>query len=242
MNKLIIAAVAAASIFAVNAAESNTDTANNWRISVGGTARGSMKAIDGELASRRCEAYGADLDLQYRAFSMGDFSLWAGMGGTYLPKQHWASQSFAEVDTSDPGTTYEGYGSGKLDVAVGEFRLMLVPEYALTESWTVGARIGVAFDWLRAALKTTVGGQITDSIYGMKIPFGPETETDHFNEFQTQAILGLQTTYMFTDFLGLYANIDYRCGGDVSLKKDGEEYAKINMNGWVAGVGAVFSF
>ncbi len=241
MNKLILAAVAATSIFAANAAENNDNAANDWRISVGGTARGSMKAYVGDLASKRCEAYGADLDLQYRAISAGDFSLWAGIGGTYLPKQHWGTQSFSEV-YGDPDLMFEDYGIGKMDVAVGEFRLMLVPEYALTKNWSVAARIGVAFDWIRASLKITTWSAMTDSISGIPEPYGPYTESDHYTEFLAQAILGLQTTYMFTDNLGLYANIDYRCGGDVSFKEDGEEFAKLNMNGWVAGVGALLSF
>lgn len=242
MNKLILAAVAATSIFAANAAENNDNAANDWRISVGGTARGSMKARVGDLASKRCEAYGADLDLQYRTLTAGDFSLWAGIGGTYLPKQHLGIQSFAEIDDVDPTLIFEDYGSGKLDVSSGEFRLMLVPEYALTENWSVAARVGVAFDWIRASLKITEWGTMVDNIFGITMPYGPYTETCHDTKLLAQAILGLQTTYMFTDNLGLYANIDYRCGGDVSFKEDGEKFAKLDMNGWVAGVGAVLSF
>ncbi len=241
MNKLILAAVAATSIFAAHAAENNDNAANDWRISVGGTARGSMKAYVGNLASKRCEAYGADLDLQYRALSAGDFSLWAGIGGTYLPKQHLGTQSYLDIDNENPTLIWEDYGSGKLDISSGEFRLMLVPEYALTKDWSIAARIGVAFDWIRASLMTTWGMNIIDIIDGTEMPMSG-AETTRYNEFLAQAILGLQTTYMFTDNLGLYANIDYRCGGDVSFKEDGEEFAKLNMNGWVAGVGALLSF
>ena len=243
MNKLILAAVAATSIFAANAAENNDNAANDWRISVGGTARGSMKAYVDGFSSARFETYGVDLDLQYRALSAGDFNLWAGIGGTYTPKQHIGSVSYAEIDNSGaPYATTENYGVGKMDVAVGEFRLMLVPEYALTERWTVGARIGAAFDWIQASYKYTMWGRTSLPAYGEPIPYGPYSEKGHMTEFLAQAILGLQTTYMFTDNLGLYANIDYRCGGDVSFKEDGEEFAKLKMNGWVAGVGALLSF
>ncbi len=243
MNKLILAAVAATSIFAASAAENNDDAPNDWRISVGGTARGSMKARVDDSYSARFETYGVDLDLQYRAFSAGDFNLWAGLGGTYTPKQHIGTETYAEIDNSGaPVATAENYAVGKMDLASGEFRLMLVPEYALTKRWTIGARIGVAFDWLQASYKYTIWGVTSQPLDGVRVPYGPYTETCNDTQFLAQAILGLQTTYMFTDNLGLYANIDYRCGGDVSFKEDGEEFAKLNMNGWVAGVGAVLSF
>ncbi len=242
MNKLILAAVAATSIFAAHAAENNDNAANDWRISVGGTARGSMKAYVDGFSSARFETYGVDLDLQYRALSAGDFNLWAGIGGTYTPKQHIASKSISMTDTSGaPYVTIESNLAGKMDVAMGEFRLMLVPEYALTERLTVGARIGAAFDWVQGTLKGAMWG-VTTTSRGRVFPVGPYTDSERSTEFLAQAILGLQTTYMFTDNIGLYANIDYRCGGDVSFKEDGEEFAKLKMNGWVAGVGALLSF
>lgn len=243
MNKLIIAAIAATSIFAANAAEGNNEESNDWRISVGGTARGSMKAYALGFDSARFETYGVDLDLQYKAFSAGDFNLWTGIGGTYIPKQHIASKSEAAVDNSGaPYAISEHHAAGKMDVAMGEFRLMLVPEYALTKRWTVGARIGAAFDWVQASYRYTMWGSTTMSVPGEAIPYGPYSEKGHSTEFLAQAILGLQTTYMFTDNLGLYANIDYRCGGDVSFETEGDEFAKLDMNGWVAGIGAVLAF
>ncbi len=246
MKKLIIAAVAASGLCAAFAAEEGRGANNgNWRLSIGGLARGSMKASAGDFGSKRCEAYGADLDIQYRAFSAGDFSLWAGVGGTYIPKQRIASMSDCEIDTEDADVTIETNERGSMDVATGEFRMMLVPEYAITKRWTVGARAGVAFDWVRATLKASMWGKTEVHISGLPsrvAPFGPYSESERFTEFVTQAILGLQTTYMFTDNLGLYANIDYRCGGDVKFSKDGEQWAKLNMDGWCAGVGVVFMF
>ncbi len=243
MKKLMIAAIAAAGLGAAFAADEGE--ANNWRLSIGGLARGSMKATPGDLGATRCEAYGADLDVQYRAFSAGDFSLWAGVGGSYIPKQRLCSMSFHELDNSDPEVTDETNGRGSMDIVTGEFRMMLVPEYAITERWTLGARVGVAFDWVRATLKATTWGMTDIHVAGtpqIVIPYGPHSESERFTEFATQAILGLQTTYMFTNNLGLYANIDYRCGGDAKFSKDGEQWAKLNMDGWCAGVGVVFAF
>lgn len=55
MNRLIMAAVAAAGIFAASAAEEE-ETVQNWRLTVGGLARGSMKAQIGDLGSKWCES------------------------------------------------------------------------------------------------------------------------------------------------------------------------------------------
>lgn len=246
MNRLIIMAAAAATgLGAACAAEDGGQgmaTARNWRLTVGGLARGSMKAQVGDLGSKRCEAYGAELDFQYRAFQAGDFSLWTGLGGTYVPKQKMGSWAFAEIDNSDPAITLEDYGTGKMEAAVGEFRLLLVPEYALTERWTVGARVGVAFDWVRATFKLSEWGVMNDHLSGITLPYGPYNETDRVTDFVAQAILGLETTYMLTDGFGLYANIDYRCGGNATFDVDGDRIGELNLDGWCVGVGAVVSF
>lgn len=242
MNKIMMAAVAATGIFAAGAAESGQGPANGWRLSVGGLARGSMKAQAGDLGSKRCEAYGAELDFQYRAFQAGDFSLWTGLGGTYVPKQKMGSWAFAEIDNSDPTITFEDYGTGKMEAAVGEFRLLLVPEYALTERWTVGARVGVAFDWVRATFKLSEWGFMNDRLTGISLPYGPFSDTERVTDFVAQAILGLETTYMLTDSFGLYANVDYRCGGNATFEKGGERYAELNLDGWCVGAGVVLAF
>ena len=244
MNKLMIAAVAAMGVFAAFAAEEVAAPAQNWRLTVGGVARGSMKGKIGNL-SERCEAYGADLDIQYKAVSAGDFNLWAGIGGSYIPNQHAGKMSFSQCDDSDPSVTMEVGGRGELDVAYGEFRMMLVPEWQITERWTLGARVGVAFDWLRSTIDATTWSSTSIHIPGnpdIVIPVGPDSESYHMSEFVAQAIMGLQTTYMFGDNVGLYANFDYRCGGCVDFEKNGQKYGELNMNGWFVGAGVVVQF
>ena len=239
MKKIIIAAVAVSAVCAAFAADEGQGASSNWRLSVGGYARGSMKLKSEGFGSIRSEAYGADLDARYRAFQAGDFSLWAGLGGSFTPYQQLATESYGKC-RSDGRTTIEENNSAKANVSAGEFRLMLVPEYALTERWSVAARVGVAFDWVRLQYSArywgsaTIGGTPLAS-YGVK-------ESGKDTDFVTQAILGLETTYMLTDNLGLYANIDYRCGGNAKFKDEGDTIAELNMDGWYAGVGAVVTF
>lgn len=245
MKKLMIAAFAAglAGLVQANELQEENDS-QNWRITAGGFARGSMKAKIGNL-SDRVEFYGADMDLYYRAIEVNGFSLWAGIGGTFTPYQDAGRVSFYEKDASDPYTTIELGGKGEFDVGYGEFRMMLVPEYEVAEGWSIGARLGVAFDWLRARGSLSTWSNTEIAIPGLPtttIPVGPSNDSGNYSDFTIQAILGLQTTYLFTDNIGLYASIDYRLGDEAKFKKHGEKVGELDMNGWYAGVGIVVQF
>ena len=244
MKKLMIAAFAAGLIGLVEANELQEENdSQNWRITAGGFARGSMKAKIGNL-SDRVELYGADLDLYYRAVEANGFSLWAGIGGTFTPYQDAGKVSFYEK-MGDEFTSIELGGNGSFDVGYGEFRMMLVPEYEVAEGWTVGARLGVAFDWLRARGNMSTWSKTTIAIPGIPtttIPVGPSNDSRNYSDFAVQAILGLQTTYLFTDNIGMYASIDYRIGNEATFKKHGEKVGELDMDGWYASVGIVVQF
>lgn len=244
MKKLMIAAFAAGLVGLVEANELQEENdSQNWRIAAGGFARGSMKAKIGNL-SDRVELYGADLDLYYRAVEADGFSLWAGIGGTFTPYQDADKVSFYEK-MGDEFTSIELGGNGSFDVGYGEFRMMLVPEYEVAEGWTVGARLGVAFDWLRARGNMSTWSKTTIAIPGIPtttIPVGPSNDSRNYSDFAVQAILGLQTTYLFTDNIGMYASIDYRIGNEATFKKHGEKVGELDMDGWYASVGIVVQF
>jgi hypothetical protein len=245
MKKLIIAAMVAGVICFLQAKELEEEVENqNWCITVGGFARGSMKAKMGSL-SDRVELYGADMDLYYRIMEIDSFNLWVGMGGSFAPYQDAGKNSFYIKDSNDPYTTIELGGKSDLEVGYGEFRMMLVPEYNITDNWTVGARLGVAFDWLRGRGKISTWSNTTISIPGIPsttIPVKPSSESENYSDFNVQAILGLQTTYFFTDNLGLYASIDYRIGSEAEFSKGGEKVASLDMDGWYTGVGIAIQF
>jgi hypothetical protein len=193
----------------------------------------------------RAEMYGADLDVYYRVMEKDSFSLWAGIGGTFSPYQDVAKMSFNEVDASDPFATIELGGKGEFDVGYGEFRMMLVPEYEVKEGWSIGGRLGVAFDWLRARGSFSTWSKTAIAIPGIPtttIPVGPTSDSENYSDFNAQAILGLQTTYLFTDNFGFYASLDYRIGDEAEFKENGEKVGKLDMDGWYAGAGVVVQF
>lgn len=257
MNRLIIIAVAAAAgVFAANAAEDGEGTANDWRLSVGGFGRGDMKASVTGMGSDRTTAYGADLDVQYSVWQNGSFGLWAGIGGTFCPRQNasgdfGSSRSYSEHQY-DGYTAYDfSYGEstrGDLDLGYGEFRLLLVPEWKATDALSLGVRLGAAFDWLNA--KYT---ERRDWAWNASFVFGddpPEVDGDSDSEsqsesqtkFAAQGIVGVQATYLFTEHLGLYANVDWRLGGTTRFDFGEGRDLSVDMSGWYWAAGAVVSF
>ncbi len=262
MRKLIIAAVAATGLGAALAAEDEQGTARSWRLTVGGFGRGDMKASVLGMGSDRVEAYGADLDVQYSVWQNDRFSLWAGIGGTFCPRQK-ASDGFGSTrtqttrDVSTDGSTvidfdYRESSRSSLDLGYGEFRLLLVPEWRATDALSLGVRLGAAFDWLNAKCagrqdwawhqRTTV--DIPPYVHDVTdvADAGSDGAAASETKFAAQGIVGVQATYLFTESLGLYANVDWRLGGKTDFDFGDGARASVDMSGWYWAVGAVVSF
>lgn len=235
---------------------------NNWRLTIGGFGRGNMKTTMKGLGDDRVTAYGADLDFQYNVWQNRNFNLWAGIGGTFCPRQKasdgfGSSRSTNSHTTSDDGyvttdvNTYDSY-RGDVDLGYGEFRMMFVPEWKVTDSLAVGARVGVAFGWINVKASGCNEWNWNSRIATYIPPYVDDVTTDGDSgrtdwsdsqtEFAAQAILGLQATYMFTDWVGLYANFDWRLGGETDFQMADNQEVSVDMSGWYWGVGAVVSF
>lgn len=226
MKKLMVATAAICSMCAFADAEMGSEAYSPaWKLTVGGFARGSMHMTPAEMKEGRFELYGADADLMINAHETEDFNLWAGVGFGWAPNQ----EVYNKTETGAFGASLHQ----KNDLQYGELRLMLVPEWKATESLSFGLRLGAALDWTRARDKWDI------SFPGLGV-IGEGSDT--LNKFMAQGIVGVQTTYMFTDHLGLYANLDWRGGGRHMLKRYGENYGKLSLDGWYAGAGAVLQF
>ena len=233
----------------------------SWRVTVGGMGRGNLRAKMNGGKADFSQVYGVDLDLQYNVWANEDFAVWAGVGGTFVPNQKLYSRrhssSKRDRDVSEDGFTtftmdYNESSRSKMDMSYGEFRMMLVPEWTVTEQLSLGARLGVAFDWMRIKAKYD-SSWAWNSSFVMNIPgVGQETDTDAdagrsdgsdtMTEFAAQGIVGLQATYMFTDNLGAFAGCDWRVGEKTDVKKGGRNYGTVDMSGWYAVVGIVVRF
>ena len=241
--------------------EQEDEASANWRFTVGGFGRGNVRTkLKGTTADHE-RFWGADMDLQYNVWQNEDFNMWLGIGGTFSPNQDAYSnrgRSYSsEHQVSDDGyVTYDFDYSSRdrrsVDIGYGEFRLMAVPEWKINDKFLIGARMGVAFDWMRASCRRDSSWAWRSSVL-IAIPGLPESvdtdsdsgrtsDHDAVTVFSTQAILGLQATYMFTDWLGIYAACDWRLGGDSTFMTDYGDKFSIDMSGWYAGTGIVVQF
>lgn len=135
----------------INAAE--------WRLAVGGFGRGNARTkLRGATADFET-LWGADAKIQYAAWDDGDFALWFGVGGAFRPGQDAYSRRGgshrSESRVSDDGFVaydfnYDSRDRRTVDLGYGELRFVAAPEWKATERFSVGARCGVAFDWMRA--------------------------------------------------------------------------------------------
>ena len=262
---MIAAAICAGALFAQETAPAElvegSEGLGNFRIMAGGFGRGNMRTkLKGTTADHE-QLWGADMDFQYRAWQRGDFGVWLGVGGTFCPSQdaygRRGKSRKGEHQVSDDGfVTYDfGYSSNdrrSVDLGYGELRLVAVPEWNALEHLSIGARIGVAFDWMRAKCRRD-SLWMWNSSFSTDIPGIPATvdtdsdsgrtgESDSETVFAAQAILGLQATYQFADNIGLYAACDWRLGGDSTFKTNYGDKYDIDMSGWCASVGVVFRF
>lgn len=233
MKKLMIAmmVVFSAAICRANVAPDaeEEDTAGTcWRLTLGGFARGGMKAEIEGLKPKHVEGYGADLDALIKVYDKGDINVWTGVGFSWMP-----NQTIMTVRTPlAPGQDKE-----QMQIQYGELRLLLVPEWQATERLALGVRLGAALDWIGGKTKWETSVPAIPPI-----PTYYDTGSESYSNFAVQGIAGLQATYMFTDCLGVYANVDTRMGKDVSFKKGGERIARLDMSGWYVGAGLVLAF
>ena len=207
------------------------DLTGCWRFSSGGFGRGNIRTDSFYSTSDRAQVYGEDMDVQYKILGNQKANLWVGLGGAFSPNQEIYSKRDSQLF----------YNRQMVDLGYGEFRLLLVPEFKITEQFFLGLRVGYAFDWLRVKCRK-------DSLLG----YQSDVETEV--EFTAQAILGVQALYMLTEYLGFYATCDYRHGGSdtsrwwrgalpdaTSVSANGERY-DIELNGLCVSAGIVVQF
>ena len=266
MKKLavVMAALCAGALVAQEASSElveKNDDAPNWRLTVGGFGRGNVRTKLKGCTADHEQLWGADLDIQYSVWENDRFNIWLGIGGTFCPSQdaygRRGSSRKGEHQVSDDGfVTYDFDYSSRdrrsVDLGYGEFRLMAAPEWKVSGGFSLGARLGVAFDWMRAKCKrgstwTWRSSFVTD-IPGVgaetdnDADAGYDRDSDSVTEFAVQAILGVQATYLFTDCFGVYAACDWRLGGDTTFKTDYGDKFDVDMSGWYASAGLVFQF
>ena len=183
-----------------------------WQLGAGGFGRGRVLVERDAFRSGRTTVFGPEADLQYGLARHGPYDFRLGLGGAYCPRQ--GESLRREGPDAARAKTALGYG---------ELRLLAVPQRQVTEDLMLGLRLGVALDWLSAESSAVGGGSDSDT------------------RFAAQGILGIQATWLFTDRLGLYSNLDWRLGGEDEFEaRDGE--STVDLSGWYWSVGAFVTF
>lgn len=193
------------------------------KFSIGGFARGGLTVkLDKDLGGgdKSGEAYGAEADLLFAVAKKDDFTLWTGLGLSWAPQQ--------EI-VSDSGYLYGyGYYNGVFKLGYEELRLLVEPQYNITDNWSIGLRAGLALDLVH------MKGNL-DSPYVYM--WGRRTTCI------VQGLIGVKTSYMFTKEIGVYAAVDYRGGSSADFVKFyGQKILSMDMNGWYASAGLQVQF
>ena len=228
MKKMMAVAVAALALGAFAQDPEQEVNSQSWRLTVGGFGRGSMTLRPVGMPRKHFEMYGVDADVQFKAYETEKFNFWTGVGFGWAPNQ----RVYNVTEVTSIGGGFYAVDKEKNDLQYGELRLMAVPEWKVTDDFMLGLRLGVAFDWTRCKNHWSGG------VPGIAMAEGSDT----YSDFVAQGIVGLQGTYMFMENVGLYAAIDWRGGSDPTLKKNGNTYGKLSMDGWYASAGVVVGF
>lgn len=236
------------------------DSPAAWRLTLGGFGRGNIRTSVENGGADHEAVWGPELEVYWNACECDDFRLWLGMGGAFAPRQDAYSRRSrsrtSEHQVSDDGyTTYDFSMTSdedcSVDLASGEFRLVAMPEWKVTESFSLAGRFGVAFDWVQAKYRN-MSSWSWNSRFDINIPgILQETDVDSDagrsgasetkTDFAAYGIVGLEATYMFTDNVGIYALCDWRIGDDAEFNCGGET-CRVDMGGWYAGAGVVVQF
>ena len=208
-----------------------------FRLQAAGFGRHGVKA-----AGDRETVYGADLDAYFSVLRTERFNWWVGVGGGWAPEQDLISDSSCVMheNVDELGTSIKVDRVHELKLRYGELRLMTVPEWKATDWLSVGLRLGMAFDFVRAKGVDREERTTCWAPY-LELPDYRELVGDGVydaDEAVVVGIVGLQATVMPWDHLGFYGSVDARFGGDVDIGMD----EKVELDSLQWNVGMVLEF
>lgn len=203
--------------------------AGRWRVALSGNGRFGQE-LKSVLGKEHIELYSVGLDVQYNLMSRDSFNLWLGLGYSYTPEQEAMDEKWHE---SDVDYSYSGHVT--VDIEWHDFRLMLIPEWQVTESLALGVRLGIGVGFYDCTVKASDHYQDA---------YESESWSASYSEDDTliQGIVGLQATYLFTDYIGVQAYCDMVFGNELDTRVEGEKVGSFDPSGVAAGVAIVGQF
>lgn len=218
---------------AVELGERDSDAAR-FRLALSGVGRFNQKVKSDFGGKESFELYGIGLDAQYNLYSRDAFNLWLGIGYTFTPEQEAVNYKSSYTDS------YEGYqwsesDSIKLKLKGHDIRLMLIPEWALSETFALGVRLGISL--------AHYDGKVTER-YTYSDADGALSASGSWSDSDTvvQGIIGVQATWLFSEFIGLQAYCDAYFGRDLDMEIEGEKIGSYETSGVTTGIAIVGQF
>lgn len=205
-----------------------------WRLMVGGAYVSGLEASnpDGKADDA---TFGFSIDAMENLVESDYWNFWWGIGLSYMPSRDLGSTSTSS--TTSYGTVFTD--TTDYEASMFEFRVMLNPEWRVTEYWTLGALAGFAID--RVEFEAKEHASAVNPVY----PFMNQARSASVSEDDVYltGIFGVQTAYRITEHFGLYANATYRTSHDFTAKKNltnGEH--KLEVGGLNVGAGLFTEF
>lgn len=205
-----------------------------WRLMIGGAYVSGVEASNSDGKADDA-MIGFSIDAMENLVESDYWNFWWGLGFSYMPSRDLGSTRSSS--TTSYGTVYTD--STDYEASMFEFRVMLNPEWRVTEYWTLGALAALAID--RVEFEAKEHASAVNPVY----PFLNQSRSASVSEDEVylSGIFGVQTTYRITEHFGIYANATYRTSHDLSAKKNltnGEH--KLEVGGLNVGAGLFTEF
>jgi hypothetical protein len=202
------------------------------RLSVNGAGRFGQK-VKWSQGDDKLALYSAGADIQFNLLPMNEapFNLWLGFGYSYTPEQE--ALDYREYY---PGTDWRETYYGTIDLKGHDFRLMLIPEWQICDSFAAGLRLGAAL--------TKYDAEIKDH-YIYSDEYGPDIrdfDVYTWDDSAVQGIVGLQLTWLPIPHLGIQAYCEARIGEEMEVTIAGEKFATFDSTAVEAGIAIVGQF
>lgn len=208
------------------------------KVRAGLFVRGSMETSMNGFGLDKGTVVGPDAEILFDLYNEGAFSLWAGLGASATPTQEVAKKSLSGSIYYPGLGMLSGNLTEKLKIADGEVRFILEPEYHIEDNWTINGRLGFALGIVHMSGSLSAEGYAYDLYPGQLKYSAKATNTEPV----FQGIIGVGTTYMFTEEFGLSCGIEYRATRSVDFDVEGENFGDFNMSGWHVNTGLVYIF
>ena len=207
--------------------------AERWRITFAGVGRfGSERSLIDTPQNAAHDRYGATMDALFNLLPREAFNLWFGLGATYMPEQEIANYAFSDHVAMDTFTVEKRILGTAFDV-----RFMILPEWRLTHTVTLGLRLGVGLCHYSGRIATVAAGVET---------MGDATLSDSPHHAYAQrcfrTLLGAQVLWSLSDHFSALIYCQAYLGDRAEVQLKETTLGEVNALSAEVGIGLTYAF